>query len=163
MISYCIKEKKDTLSLNPKYVLTKNNRLMLKSTCASCGITKTKFVKKQGGDIHKAMLPFLPKKGLTLPGYKYCGPGNPLDSGQPVNELDAICEEHDYCYDDNPSNKSMCDKKMLTKLKSSKSKTFGEKVAKNLVVKPVITAKYKLGLGSSKNGKRATKCGGPIN
>ena len=66
---------------------------MRTSTCVSCGITKTKFVKKYGGaiDIHKAMLPLLPKKGLTLPGHKYCGPGNPLDLGKPTNELDEIC------------------------------------------------------------------------
>ena len=31
-----------------KYVKAKNGRIMLKCTCAECGITKTKFVKKQG-------------------------------------------------------------------------------------------------------------------
>ena len=101
-----------------------------KSSCASCGITKTKFVKKDGGavDIEKAMLPLLPKKGLTLPGYKYCGPGNPLNLGKPTNELDEICMKHDYYYlNDIP--KSECDKEMLKE--KSKSKTFGEKVTKN--------------------------------
>ena len=53
------------------------------------------FVRKtnQGGsiDIHSKILPLLSKKGLTLPGYNCCGPGNPLDNGKPVNELDAIC------------------------------------------------------------------------
>ena len=44
------------------------------------------------------MLPILPKKGLTLPGHRYCGPGNPLDNGPPTNELDAIYMEHDYYY-----------------------------------------------------------------
>ena len=60
------------------------------STYASCGITKTKFVKKDGGavDIHKGILALLPKTGLTLPGYKYCRPGNLLDLGKPTNELD---------------------------------------------------------------------------
>ena len=59
-----------------------------------CGIIKTQFVKenKRGKfDIHKAMLPLLPQKGLTLPGHRYCSPGNPLDNGPPTNELDAIC------------------------------------------------------------------------
>ena len=46
-------------------------------------------------DIHKAMLPLLPKTK------KVCGPGNPLDNGPPPNELDAICMEHDYCYSSN--------------------------------------------------------------
>ena len=87
---YCLKEKKFTEDLNPIQTITKNNRHIIKATCASCGITKSQFIKKTGGnsrrraggaiDIHKAMLPLLPKKGLTLPGYKYCGPGNPLDN-----------------------------------------------------------------------------------
>ena len=39
-----------------RYVKTKNGRLMLKSKCASCGITKSKFVKnKQGGDIGEVL------------------------------------------------------------------------------------------------------------
>ena len=48
MSSYCIKEKKTTEEINPKYVLTKNGRMMRKSACASCGITKTKSIKKMG-------------------------------------------------------------------------------------------------------------------
>ena len=65
----------------------------------------------EGGkfDIHKAMLPLLPKKGLTLPGHS--GPGNPLADGPPTNELDAICMEHDYCYSSSIP-KSKCDKNM---------------------------------------------------
>ena len=47
MKSYCVKEKKQTESLNPVYVKTKNNRLAMKSKCASCGITKFQFVKKK--------------------------------------------------------------------------------------------------------------------
>ena len=49
---------------------------------------KDQICQKEGGSIdsHKAMLPLLPKKGLTLPAYKYCGPGNPLDlENQPMN------------------------------------------------------------------------------
>ena len=155
---YCLKERKYTENVNPQYFTSKNGRLMIKATCKSCGKKKSKFVKsKQGGrlDIHKAMLPFLPKKGLTLPGYNYCGPGNPLNSGLPVNKLDEVCMVHDYCYDSGLS-KSECDKEMLTNLKNTKSKSIGEKIAKNLVVKPAINMKYKLGLGS-KNGKRGLK------
>lgn len=119
---------------------------MLKAKCASCGITKATFLKMGGAlDIHKAMLPLLPKKGLTLPGYKYCGPGNPLEGQAPVNELDAVCMEHDYCYEE--GEKHECDRQMLDNLKKTKSKTFGEKRAKNLVVRPAIATKYKLGLG----------------
>ena len=84
------------------------------------------------------MLPLLPKKGLTLLGHRYCGPDNPLDNGPPTNEFDTICIEHDYCYSSNIP-KSECDKSMLGKLSSTK--TFGEKVAKHLIVKPIIGTK----------------------
>ena len=156
MDEFCIKEKKITENLNPEYVRTKNNRLMLRSKCASCGITKTRFVKESEGgkiDIHKMIMPLLPKKGLTLPGYNYCGPGNPLNNGKPTNELDAICETHDYCYSDNPTDKSTCDKQMLKSLKTSNPKSIGESIAKNVIVKPTISLKHTLGLGQ-KNGKR---------
>ena len=67
---YCIKEKKKTEDFDPTYVRSKNNRLILKAKCGSCGITKTQLVKeKKGGkfDIHKAMLPLLPKNGINTP------------------------------------------------------------------------------------------------
>ncbi|MEW8544556.1 MAG: hypothetical protein AB2693_13590 [Candidatus Thiodiazotropha sp.] len=32
---------------------------------------------------------------VLIPGYRYCGPGNPIPNGEPVNALDAICMEHD--------------------------------------------------------------------
>ena len=50
MITYCVKEKRPTESLNQRYELAKNGRLMLKAICASCGITKSKFVKKTEGE-----------------------------------------------------------------------------------------------------------------
>ena len=43
---YCIKEKKKTEVIDPTYVRSKNNRLMLKAKCRSCGIIKTQFVEK---------------------------------------------------------------------------------------------------------------------
>lgn len=36
---------------------------------------------------------------LTLPGYKYLGPGNSLDEGDPVNSADAIAKVHDQEYE----------------------------------------------------------------
>ena len=49
--SYCVKQKKVTESVpgSEHYVITRNNRSILKSTCAECGITETRFVKKQEG------------------------------------------------------------------------------------------------------------------
>ena len=45
--SYCVKEKKQTECVpgSERYVITKNGRSMMKCQCASCGITKAKFVK----------------------------------------------------------------------------------------------------------------------
>lgn len=36
--------------------------------------------------------------GLTLPGYKYLGPGNSLNRGVPVNALDSAAKKHDERY-----------------------------------------------------------------
>lgn len=38
-------------------------------------------------------------KFLAPGGYNYCGPGNPLDNGQPKNASDAACRQHDIDYD----------------------------------------------------------------
>ena len=48
--SYCVKDKIQTECVpgSERYVKTKNGRTMMKCTCASCGITKAKFVKNQG-------------------------------------------------------------------------------------------------------------------
>lgn len=35
---------------------------------------------------------------LTLPGYKYLGPGNDLFSGEPVNDADKVAQTHDWDY-----------------------------------------------------------------
>ena len=46
---YCVKEKRFTpnVSGSETFTTTKNGRRMLKVKCASCGITKTRFVSKQ--------------------------------------------------------------------------------------------------------------------
>ena len=48
--SYCVKQKKVTQCVPgcEGYVRAKNGRIMLKCTCAECGITKTKFVNQRG-------------------------------------------------------------------------------------------------------------------
>lgn len=38
-------------------------------------------------------------RGLVVPGYKYLGPFNGLDKGEPVNKADAAAREHDKAYD----------------------------------------------------------------
>lgn len=39
-------------------------------------------------------------RGLVVPGYKYLGPFNGLDKGEPVNHADAVAKEHDLGYDE---------------------------------------------------------------
>ena len=45
--SYCVKQKKQSECVpgSETIVKAKNGRLMMKCTCAECGITKTKFEK----------------------------------------------------------------------------------------------------------------------
>ena len=47
MKTYCEKCRKDTENIDPKMVTTKNNRLIMQSTCPACGIKKSRFVKEQ--------------------------------------------------------------------------------------------------------------------
>jgi len=36
----------------------------------------------------------------SAPGkYKYCGPGNPINNGEPANASDSACRQHDIDYD----------------------------------------------------------------
>ena len=44
---YCVTRRKNTESIDPKMVRTKNNRLVMESKCSVCGIKKSRFVKKQ--------------------------------------------------------------------------------------------------------------------
>ena len=50
--SYCVKQKKQTECVpeSARLVKANNGRLMMKCTCAECGITKTKFVKHNQGN-----------------------------------------------------------------------------------------------------------------
>ena len=56
-------------------------RLLLKSVCKDCKKNKSRFYKGGSINIHSKIIPLLPKRGLTLPGYNYRGPGNPFDNG----------------------------------------------------------------------------------
>ena len=47
MVSYCLKCKKNTESINPKISGTSNGKTMILSKCAICGAKKSKFIKKQ--------------------------------------------------------------------------------------------------------------------
>ena len=47
MLSYCLKHKKNTESIDPKVSAPSNGRTMILSKCAICGSKKSKFIKKQ--------------------------------------------------------------------------------------------------------------------
>ena len=47
MLTYCLKCKKDTESVDSKLLKTKNGRTVLLSKCTVCGSKKSKFIKQQ--------------------------------------------------------------------------------------------------------------------
>ena len=47
MLTYCLKCKKDTESVDSKLLKTKNGRTILSSKCTVCGSKKSKFIKQQ--------------------------------------------------------------------------------------------------------------------
>ena len=47
MLSYSLKCKKNSESINPNVSATSNGRTMILSKCAICGSKKSKFIKKQ--------------------------------------------------------------------------------------------------------------------
>ena len=121
-------------------------------------------------DIHKAIgkLP-KPKGGWTLPGHKYTGPYNDLDSqvrfdpetgeileiyDQPTGTTDAIAMRHDVDYSvckDDKKCKHEADRRMVKALDSIpwKERQWGHWLARN-----AINTKRKLGLGVTKKRKK---------
>ena len=47
MLSYCLKCKTNTESINPKVPKTNNGKTMILSKCAICDSKKSKFIKEQ--------------------------------------------------------------------------------------------------------------------
>ena len=47
MLSYYLKCKRNTESLNPKVLKTTNDKAIILSKCAICGSKKSKFIKQQ--------------------------------------------------------------------------------------------------------------------
>ena len=47
MLSYCLKCKKNTDSINPRVSKTTNGKTMILSNCTVCGGKKSKFIKEQ--------------------------------------------------------------------------------------------------------------------
>ena len=47
MLSYCLRYKKNTESIDPNISATSSGKTMILSKCAICGFKKSKFIKKQ--------------------------------------------------------------------------------------------------------------------
>ena len=132
--------------------------------------TNRKDLDGGGVDIHNAILKVAAKKGFVMPGHRYTGPGNPLDTqlkydpntGQileiyekPTGRTDAVSMQHDVDYSvcgnkpksDQIKCKNEADRKMVKALDSIpwKERQWGHTVARN-----AIAAKAKLGLGVKK-------------
>ena len=47
MLSYCLKCRRNTKSINPKFSKTTNGKAIILSTCAICGSKKSKFIRSK--------------------------------------------------------------------------------------------------------------------
>src|SRR5580692_2205558 len=173
---YCLKCKSHTANLDERESVTKNNRNIIKAKCVICGKNKSRFIKslKSGGDIVSSVISKIPVELhlRTLKGKKYsfCGPNtnlterlNPDDTpkewSKPINKVDDVCLRHDLAYRDSDLGKGTrreADKKMLEELSNLQDLTINEKLAR-AVIKPIISAKHKLGLGIKKTNRKKPK------
>ena len=122
-MSYCVKCRTKTTTLNELQLTTRNNRKMRKGECSICGKKKTSFV--GAGFSLNSFINNLPmelhqfaEKGENVPGgsfnnqqkYSYCGPGTKYDQRiregyKGINDLDSMCKMHDKFYNENSDTK----------------------------------------------------------
>jgi hypothetical protein len=66
---------------------------------------------------------------FTAPGgYRYCGPGNSLDAGDPINASDSACRQHDLDYDNFKKQKDkgrLSDKELRNLVRESDDRLIG--------------------------------------
>ena len=121
----------------------------------------------EGIDIHKQILKVAPKKGFTLPGHKYTGPGNPLEEQlrydpntdeileiyeQPAGPTDAVSMQHDVDYSvcankpkgEQVSCKNAADRKMVKALDAI---PWSKRQWSHAMARTMINTKQKLGMG----------------
>ena len=83
-------------------------------------VNKHSFEAKQSGKTYTDYKQDFNKveRGLVPPPFKYLGPGNSLNKGEPYNEVDADALEHDIAYNTagNKENIFNADKKFLNKV-----------------------------------------------
>ena len=95
MKSYCVKERKQTECIqgSEQYVKTKNGRNAMKCKCASCGITKFRFVKGSttGSTKPKEKPKAKPKtRAKAKPRAKTTGSGLLLGKNSPFQNIPLI-------------------------------------------------------------------------
>ena len=122
--SYCVKEKKQTECVpgSERYVKTKNGRTMMKCQCASCGITKSKFVKSpsKGSGI---------RTGGNVTTKPYCGI-NKVPKGRHIG--DAVdCKNQIRYWGVNKVDKKLLDEFIKNKKQKQKIKRKMKKINLN--------------------------------
>ena len=123
----------------------------------------------RGGDIVSGASKLASQLSIRLKNWhilkhKYTGPftelhkrldenDKPLPGYEPFNQIDEIAMKHDICYrdsDDVGKFRSQCDREMLDKLDTVKTKGIRQKID-YAVVKPIIWSKYRLGASLSRS------------
>jgi predicted nucleic acid-binding Zn-ribbon protein len=185
---YCLNCKIITETINPSNSITKNNRNMLKGTCADCGRIKCQFVKSNaaatsGGDLVGMLntisknfkLPLQKFPGeLHIPGMNFAGPGTRLDYrlndngtpksySRPVDRVDQAAYYHDLAYNQHKDteNRNIADREMLQQLDSIDNPSVREKI-KMAIIKPIINTKQRFGLGWKDRVARDFRSGASI-
>ena len=151
---YCLKCKTKTDSVKITLNISKNKKYMLKGKCKICKTNKVSFTSsKTGGDIVSFLENTLNPPEMHIPGYNFCGPFTKLEKrmkrgDKPINNVDGACLKHDIKYyrDKESSARHIADQELIDDLNSIERPSFGEKLSR-AVIKPIINAKLKFGLG----------------
>src|SRR5271163_3025894 len=125
MMTFCVKCKRNTDSINAVQGTTKNNRPILKSNCGICGSKKSQFLSIGKGIFNNALsnlgveLHLPASKGEevsngsfnNLNKNSYCGPGTKYEQRnregyKGINELDGVCKLHDKFCNENADTKT---------------------------------------------------------
>ena len=178
MMSFCVKCKRNTDSINAVHGTTKNNRAVLKSNCTVCNSKKSQFLKVGKGFFNNALsnlgveLHLPASKGEevlngsfnNLNKYSYCGPGTKYDQRdregyKGINELDKMCKLHDRFYNDNTdtASRNISDEALAHRANeiANDSRFDDEQRRFANYVAFVMKNKARFGLGvSSKNSKK---------
>ena len=159
---YCLNCRRVTETENITTVTSKNDRLMSRDQCVTCGKIKWQFVRKDvaGGSFLNSLVNKLPFE-MHLPGHNFTGPGTKLNKrlnpdgtpkewSMPINRVDIAAYHHDLCYskhDDTKTRNEVCHKTMLGELSGIVNPTLRERIDKSIVGK-LIRAKVNFGLGA---------------